>query len=102
VNYDYVDNLKKSHPALRLLAADNAALIVSFLCKIFVEPNIWALPISELQSRLEDYIFKLREMHGAELYPRSTGAYLDEWANPEKGILRKFVFFAYPSTPNCV
>jgi len=90
VNYDYVDRLKKSHPALKLLAADNAPLIVSFLFKVFVEPNVRALSISELQSRLGDYIFKLREIHGSELYPRSAGAYLDEWANPEKGILRKF------------
>ena len=90
MDYDYVDRLKKSHPALKLLAADSAPLIISFLFKVFIEPNVRALPISELQSRLGDYIFKLREIHGPELYPRSAKAYLDEWANPEKGILRKF------------
>ena len=90
MDYDYVDRLKKSHPALKLLAADSAPLIISFLFKVFIEPNVRALPIAELQSRLGDYIFKLREIHGPELYPRSARAYLDEWANPEKGILRKF------------
>lgn len=90
MDYDYVARLKKSHPALKLLAADNAPLIISFLFKIFIEPNLRALPIAELQSRLDDYIFRLREIHGPELYPRSAGSYLDEWANPEKGILRKF------------
>ena len=90
MDYDYVDRLKKSHPALKLLAADSAPLIISFLFKVFIEPNVRALPIAELQSRLGDYIFKLREIHGPELYPRSAKAYLDEWANPEKGILRKF------------
>ena len=90
MDYNYVDSLKKSHPALKLLAADNAPLIVSFLFKVFIEPNVRALPISDLRSRLGDYIFKLREIHGSELYPRSAGAYLEEWANPEKGILRKF------------
>ena len=90
MDYDYVDRLKKSHPALKLLAADNGPLIISFLFKVFIEPNVRALPISELQSRLADYIFNIREIHGEELYPRSAGVYLDEWANPERGILRKF------------
>ena len=90
MDYDYIDRLKKSHPALKLLAADNAPLVISFLFTVFTRPNVRALPISDLQSRLGDYIFKLREMHGEELYPRSARAYLDEWANPEKGILRKF------------
>ncbi len=90
MDYDYVDRLKKSHPALKLLAADNAPLIISFLFKVFIQPNVRAMPAAELQSLLGDYIFKLREMYGPELYPRSAAAYLDEWANPEKGILRKF------------
>lgn len=90
MDYEYIDRLKQTHPALKLLAADNAPLIISFLFKVFVEPNIRALPFSELQSRLGDYIFKLREIHGSELYPRSAKEYLDDWANPEKGILRKF------------
>lgn len=90
MNYDYVDRLKKSHPALKLLAADNAPLIISFLFKVFIEPNVRALPSADLQSRLADYIFNIRKIHGEELYPRSAGAYLDEWANPERGILRKF------------
>ncbi len=90
MDYEYIDRLKKSHPALKLLASGNAPLIISFLFKVFVEPNVRALPISELKSRLTDYIFKLREIHGSELYPSSAQIYLDEWASPEKGILRKF------------
>ncbi len=90
MDYDYVLRLKQNHPALKLLVATNAPLIVSFLFKVFVEPNIRALPFSELQSRLGDYIFKLREIYGSELYPGSAHKYLDEWASPEKGILRKF------------
>ncbi len=90
MDYEYVARLKQNHPALKLLAADNAPLIVSFLFKVFIEPNIRALPFSDLQSRLSDYIFRLRDIHGSELYPRSAKDYLDEWASPEKGILRKF------------
>ncbi|MCB2181617.1 MAG: DUF3375 domain-containing protein [Desulfobulbaceae bacterium] len=90
MNYDYINTLKQNHPALKLLGADNAPLIISFLFKIFVEPNVRALPLADLESRLGDYIFKLREMYGSELYPRSAARYLDDWASPEKGILRKY------------
>ena len=90
MDYEYIDSLKRTHPALKLLAADNAPLIISFLFKVFIEPNTRSLGFSELQSRLADYIFALREMYGPELYPRNAREYLDDWANPEKGILRKF------------
>jgi len=31
MGHDYLDKLKQTHPTLRLLAADNAPLILSFL-----------------------------------------------------------------------
>jgi len=69
MDHDYLARLKQTHPALRLLNADNAPLIISFLFRIFIEPNRRSLPHSELVARLDDYLVQLRAMHGEERYP---------------------------------
>ncbi len=48
----------------------------------------------ELTSRLDDYLFELRERLGEGVYPRSATEYLDSWASDEAGYLRKY----YPAT----
>ncbi|MBI3146136.1 MAG: DUF3375 domain-containing protein, partial [Pseudogulbenkiania sp.] len=39
---------------------------------------------------LEDELYALRERLGAEAYPKSALEYLNDWAAPDKGWLRKF------------
>lgn len=90
LDYSTLEALKHSHPAWRLLRADSASLIVSFLSRIFLQPNVRQLAASELESKLEDELFQLRAVHGEELYPQSARIYLDDWCKPEKGWLRKF------------
>lgn len=55
MDHDYLDKLKQTHPTLRLLAADNAALIISFLYRIFIQPNQRSVSQSDLTGRLEDH-----------------------------------------------
>jgi hypothetical protein len=43
-----------------------------------------------LVSKLDDTLYQLRISEGAECLPRSAQAYLDDWAQNEKGWLRKF------------
>lgn len=90
MEHQYLEKLKESNPALRLLNADNMPLIISFLHHMFVETNQRSLPYSELESRLGDYLYGLREIHGEERYPRSAKAYLEEWARGENAFLRKY------------
>jgi hypothetical protein len=54
-DHDYLDKLKQTHPTLRLLAADNAPLILSFLYRSFIQPDRRSVSPSDLTSRLEDY-----------------------------------------------
>jgi hypothetical protein len=61
-------------------AAAHAPLIVSFLHKSFIQPNIWTLPQQELVSRLEDHFFHLREQLGADAFPKAAADYLDDQA----------------------
>ncbi len=90
MDHDYLARLKQTHPALRLLNADNAPLTISFLFRIFIEPNRRSLPHSELVARLDDYLVHLRAVHGEERYPRSAREYLEDWANAQAPFLRKY------------
>ncbi len=90
MDHDYLEKLKQTHPTLRLLAADNAPLIISFLHLTFIQPNQRSLPQAEITSRLGDYLFHLREIYGEEKYPKSARQYLEDWANGKIPFLRKF------------
>lgn len=90
MDHDYLFELKRSHPTLRLLAADTAPLILSFLHRIFVLPNQRGIRQDELESLLDDYLFGLHRSYGDAMYPRSGAQYLEAWADPARGILRKY------------
>ena len=48
--------LRREHPAWRLLAADSAPLVVSFLHRAFIEPNVRTLGETEIVGLLDDYL----------------------------------------------
>jgi len=90
LDFALVDGLKRNHPAWRLLAAEHAPLLVSFLNRAFVKSNARGLDQSKLASLLEDELFRLREQRGEDSFPRAAGDYLDDWAQDNKGWLRKY------------
>src|ERR1035437_4644851 len=90
VDYRALDQLRKTNPAWRLLLADNAPMIVSFLHKTFIQPNVRTMAQPELASRLADYLYGLREKLGEESFPRRAEQYLDDWAADSRGWLRKY------------
>ncbi|MCP4702736.1 MAG: DUF3375 domain-containing protein [Gammaproteobacteria bacterium] len=84
MNIEYLEKLKKLHPAWRLLSADHAPLIISFLYSKFIKPNRRAIPWSELMSYLDDYLYPLRETYGEDKYPKSAREYLEDWSSDAK------------------
>jgi len=70
--------------------ADHAPLIASFLQRVFVEPNVRVMAQSALVEALEDTLFGLREQLGEQTFPKGASEYLNDWAAPERGWLRKF------------
>lgn len=90
VDYETLSSLRKVHPAWRLLVADHAPLILSFLNRVYISKNVRNISQLELISELEDELFELRQVEGEDKYPRSAAEYLEEWAQNEKGWLRKF------------
>jgi len=82
--------LRDRHPAWRLLASLHAPLVASFLHRAFVVPNVRVMSEADLAEALEDELFALREQIGTDAYPKAAPEYLNDWAAPDKGWLRKF------------
>ncbi len=85
-----LDALRTHHPAWRLLRSDHAPLVASFLHRVFVAPNVRVMAATDLAEALEDELYALRERLGDDTFPRPALEYLNDWASPEKGWLRKF------------
>lgn len=90
LDYQTLESLRKNHPAWRLLASPHAPLIASFFQLVFVDKNVRQMPQADLVEALEDELFHLREVLGENTFPKSALDYLNDWAAPEKGWLRKF------------
>jgi len=90
MNYDYLDRLKKTHPSWRLLSADYAPLVISFLERVFIDQNIRSIKESYLEEKLEDYLVHIRSIHGNESFPRKAYEYLDDWSESTHGWVRKY------------
>ena len=89
---DYFDlkNMRKNHPSWRLLTAENGPFVAAFLDGVFREDNIRSISESEIEMRLEDFIYSLDAAGAEQEFPRSASDYLDEWADNSRGWLRKF------------
>ncbi len=90
LDYPTLDALRRNHPAWRLLLADSAPLVASFLHQAFVLPNVRVMSQADLAEKLEDVLFDLRQTLGESAFPRAPAQYLDDWAANEKSWLRKF------------
>ena len=89
-DFDALEALRTHHPAWRLLRSDHAPLAISFLHRVFVVPNARVIAAADLAETLEDELYVLRERWGEERFPRPALDYLNDWAGPDKGWLRKF------------
>jgi hypothetical protein len=89
LGYDDVAWLRANSPAWRLLRADSAPLVLSFLHQVFVADNVRSISAADLASRLDDVVYALNE-RTPRSFPRKPREYLDDWASPEQGWLRKY------------
>ena len=90
LEYATLELLRQNHPAWRLLCAHHAPLVAGFLHRVFIVPNVRNLVQADLVEALEDELFALREQLGAEAFPGTAQSYLNDWAENDKGWLRKF------------
>lgn len=85
-----LDALRNRHPAWRLLRSDHAALVASFLHRVYVAPNVRVMAAADLAEALEDELYALRQQLGDDALPKRALDYLNDWAAPDRGWLRKF------------
>ena len=78
---------RRNNPAWRLLVAENAPLILGFLDRVFLTPNVRQMPSPELVDALDDHLWALRAAD-AEVYPKDAEGYLGDWV--EKKWLRRW------------
>ncbi len=91
VSLDEVAWLRDNSPAWRLLRADHAPLVLSFLHQVFVTENVRSIPVAELADRLDDLLYALNERGGEpKKFPKAARAYLNDWAAPDAGWLRTY------------
>lgn len=103
MTYEEISQLLKNHTSVRLLKADHAPLIISFLFSVFKEgisnQEEGGIKEKELADYLSDQLYVLNEPE--KRYPKSPADYLTDWANA--GFLRKFPGktdeFVYELTP---
>lgn len=90
LDFASLDALRTRHPAWRLLRSDHAPLVASFLHRVFVAPNVRVMAAADLSEALEDELYALRLQLGETAFPKPALDYLNDWASPDKGWLRKF------------
>lgn len=68
LSLDEIAWLRDNSPAWRLLRADNAPLVVSFLHRVFVADNVRSISATELASRVDDELYALnqRDVSGSQ------------------------------------
>jgi len=90
MDFDTLHQLREVHGGWRLLLADHSPMIVSFLHRCFIEPNVRAVTEGELVSRLDDHLAGIREVQGEDAFPRPALAYLKDWAEDRRAWLRRY------------
>jgi flagellar motility protein MotE (MotC chaperone) len=88
VDHETIEALRDRHPAWRLLRAQHASLVLSFLGSHFVEGNAGATSAARLADALDDHLAALNAGAEEASFPRPPQEYLDGWA--EAGWLRRF------------
>lgn len=94
MDYGTAAYLRANSPAWRLLRADTAPLVLHVLGQIFIADNVRTIAEPDFVTRVDDLLYAVNTSTLAESgeppYPRAARAYIDTWADPAQGWLRKF------------
>lgn len=88
MRHAYLESVLRQ-PAVRLISAQNAPLIISFLYEEFIRKGRRAIRHAQLIAALDDALFALRSEHGPDRYKDDAAYYLTEWSSEKSGFLSK-------------
>ena len=86
-SYDDLNALRQNNKTWRLLNAEHAPLILSFMQQAFVHKGRSMAPESELCQILENIIFNAAQ--GSITFSGTPASYLNDWSQESKRYLRK-------------
>lgn len=86
MKYDKVKWLFDNDITIRLIRADNAPMIISFLHLAYKQQNRITYPEKELETLLGDFLYALN--HSENIYASTAKQYLLKWT--EQGFLRRY------------
>lgn len=86
MNYNSIVSFLSQNDSIKLLKADNAPLIISFLYKAFKQGEKIEIKETDIVSDLDFYLRSLN-MDEPKRFPRESKEYLTEWTN--SGFLKK-------------
>lgn len=86
MTFEKLQQLLKTSTTVKLITADNAPLIISFLFKSFKQNNLITITERELITLLSDHLYLINKDENR--YPQQPKEYLTEWTNA--GFLRKY------------
>ena len=78
-----------ARPTIRLLAIENAPLVLGFFYAAFKSPGRAAIAEDELRASLQTYLEERRH-DDPNSYPAPAADYLNDWCRPERGFLRRY------------
>lgn len=87
MSYYNLSALRQNNVSWRLLTANNAPFVISFLYREFMEEYKREIPEDELTSHLESYMENLEEFDDTKKTPYD---YITSWASEEYGYIRRF------------
>ena len=90
MDFETIEVLQERHPAWRLLRAQHAPLVLSFLGRHFVDGGAGATPASRLIEALDEHLDAVDAGAQEPRFPRTPQAYLEAWSGPDSGWLRRF------------
>lgn len=82
-----IAQLRQRHPAWRLLNAQHAPLIISFLHRSFIAKDRRSLAFPEAVSLLEDYLHELRASLREDGPARTAKEYIGQWSGGDTPFL---------------
>ena len=89
MTFDFLQTLRRNHPAWRLLCAEQAPLLAAFFYREFLAAHRRGIETEEILQDLDLFLYDVSQQTG-ELAGRTPQEYLDRWT--EQGWLRKYAW----------
>lgn len=89
MTYEYLKTLKAYKPALKLIASDHFAMILSWMHSMFIAKNRRRISHKEALESLEDYLYDLNSRF-ENSFVKSAKHYLDTFVKAEYGYMRRY------------